>query len=75
MAMPSTGDIVMYGNDAQEGNVSFVHEVGAHAGPSPEELHAFIVAPPGARLPSPITHPIQLYPYFRRYGEVDGTAA
>jgi hypothetical protein len=75
LAMPSAGDIVIYGNDAPEGNVSFVHEVGAHAGPSPEELHAFIVAPAGALLPSPITHPIQLYPYFRRYGEVDGTAA
>jgi hypothetical protein len=75
MAMESAGDLVLHGHGARAGNVSFVREVGAHAGPSPEELHAFIVLPPGAALPSPITHPVQLYPFFRRYAEADGTAA
>jgi hypothetical protein len=67
MTMPSAGDLVIYGNDAPEGNVSYVPEVGAHAGPSADELHTFVVAPLGACLPSPITHPIQLYPHFAAY--------
>jgi hypothetical protein len=69
MAMRSAGDLVIYGIDAPEGNVSFVSELGAHAGPSAEELHTFIVHPTGARLPASITHPIQLYPHFIRYQE------
>ena len=75
MAMECAGDLVLYGNEARAGNVSFLHEVGAHAGPSPEELHAFIVLPPGAIRPSPpLAHPTQLYSYFRRSQEIDGTA-
>ena len=69
MTMPSAGDLVIYGIDAPEGHVSFIPEVGAHAGPSPEELHTFIVHSPNVRLPSPITHPIQLYEHFVRYQE------
>jgi hypothetical protein len=67
MSMPSAGDLVIYGIDAPEGHVSYIPEVGAHAGPSPEELHTFIVCPAGVSLPSPITHPIQLYDHFIRY--------
>lgn len=70
MAMPSAGDLVIYGIDAPEGHVSFIAEVGAHAGPSPEEMHTFIVRPAGVRLPSPITHPVQLYDHFIGYQEV-----
>jgi hypothetical protein len=70
MAMPSAGDLVLYGIDAARGHVSYIAEAGAHAGPSPEELHTFVVAPPAARLPEPLTHPIQLYPHFVRYVEV-----
>ncbi len=69
MAMPSAGDLVLYGIDAPGGHVSFIPEVGAHAGPSPEELHTFIVAPPTARLPTAIAHPIELYPHFLAYQE------
>ena len=69
MAMPSAGDLVNYGIDAPEGHVSFIPEVGAHAGPSPEELHTFIVHPAQVSLPSPITHPVQLYDHFIRYQE------
>jgi hypothetical protein len=74
MAMESAGDLVLYGNGAPAGNVSYVPEIGAHAGPSPEELHAFILAPARVVLPSPITHPTQLYGWFMRYHEVGATA-
>ena len=69
MAMPSAGDFVIYGIDAAPGHVSYIAEAGAHAGPSPEELHAFVLAPPGAGLPEPLNHPVQLYPHFVRYVE------
>ena len=67
MAMPSAGDLVIYGTDATQGNVSFMAEVGCHAGPSADELHTFLIHPPGVTVPTPITHPVQLYPHFARY--------
>src|SRR6266850_709205 len=67
MAMPSAGDLVIYGIDAPQGNVSFVAEVGAHAGPSVDELHTFLIHPSGVTVPTPITHPVQLYPHFAQY--------
>jgi type I phosphodiesterase/nucleotide pyrophosphatase len=67
MAMPTAGDLVVYGIDAPGGHVSFIDEVGAHAGPSPDELHTFVVAPSEARLPASIDHPLQLYELFIRY--------
>lgn len=73
MAMPSAGDLVLYGTDAAAGDVSFVGELGAHAGPSEHELQTFILHPPEAPLPrAPITHPVQLYPYFAAYDEGAG---
>jgi hypothetical protein len=70
MAMPSAGDLVVYGIDAPEGHVSFIDEVGAHAGPSPEELHTFVAAPATARLSASIEHPLELYRLFIRYQSV-----
>lgn len=70
MAMPSAGDLVIYGNASPDGNVSYIPELGAHAGPAPEELHTFIVGPPGVVLPSPVTHPTQLYAHFAAYREI-----
>ncbi len=67
MAMPSAGDLVLYGLEAPNGHVSFIGEVGAHAGPTEDEMQTFIVTPPGVTLPRPITHPLQLYPHFVRY--------
>jgi hypothetical protein len=68
MAMPSAGDIVLYGTGAPGGHVSFIDEYGAHAGPSSEELHTFLLYPPDVALPAgQLTHPIQLYPHFRGY--------
>jgi hypothetical protein len=69
MTMPSAGDLVIYGIDAPEGHVSFIPELGAHAGPSREELHTFIVRPANVTLPSSISHPVQLYEHFIRYQE------
>jgi hypothetical protein len=69
MAMPSAGDLVIYGIDAPGGHVSYVPEVGAHAGPSAEELYTFIICSARTALPSPITHPIQLYEHFIRCRE------
>ena len=70
MAMPSAGDLVIYGTGALEGNVSYIPELGAHAGPSPDELHTLIVAPAGVTIPA-ITHPTQLYELFIAYQEPD----
>jgi hypothetical protein len=67
MAMRTAGDLVIYGNDATDGNVSYIPEIGAHAGPSEDELHTFIVAPVDVALPSPLRHPLQLYDVFVRY--------
>ena len=68
MAMPSAGDIVLYGTGAPGGDVSFIDERGAHAGPSEAELHTFILHPPSVALPErPLTHPVQLYPHFMSY--------
>ena len=67
MAMRSAGDLVIYGNCSTDGNVSYIPELGAHAGPAAEELHTFIVSPPHTRPPAPITHPTQLYDYFMGY--------
>jgi hypothetical protein len=74
MAMPSAGDLVLYGIDAAGGHVSFIAETGAHAGPSPEELHTFVIGPRGAALPEAIRHPIELYPHFMTYQEMQRTA-
>ena len=67
MAMPSAGDLVIYGIDAAEGHVSYIPEMGAHAGPSPDEMQTFVVCFATVRLPLPITHPVQLYDHFIRY--------
>ena len=58
---------MIYGIDAPEGHVSFIPELGAHAGTSPEEMHTFIVHAGHVTLPSPVTHPVQLYDHFTRY--------
>jgi hypothetical protein len=71
MAMRSAGDLVIYGTAAPGGDVSFISEVGAHAGPSPDEMQTFIIHPRAATVPSPITHPTQLYPCFVRYQEAE----
>jgi len=67
MQMRSAGDLVIYGTDSPDGYVSFIREHGAHAGPAASEMHTFIVRPAKVTLPSPISHPVQLYDHFIRY--------
>jgi hypothetical protein len=67
MGMRTAGDLVIYGHDAPAGNVSYIPEIGAHAGPSYDELHTFIVGPAAMSLPRPLKHPIQLYDVFAKY--------
>jgi hypothetical protein len=67
MTMPSAGDLVIYGLDASDGNVSFIPEIGAHGGPSAAEMDTFLIHPSAVDVPAPITHPIQLYSHFVRY--------
>src|SRR3989442_12043359 len=67
MAMPSAGDLVIYRHDSPHGNVSYVAGIGAHAGPSTDELHTFVVCRRDIELPRPITHPVELYPHFLGY--------
>jgi type I phosphodiesterase/nucleotide pyrophosphatase len=67
MAMPCAGDLVLYGLEAAGGNVSFIAEIGAHAGPTADEMQTFVVAPPHVTLPEAIAHPLELYPHFSRY--------
>jgi hypothetical protein len=68
LAMPSAGDLILYGHGAPEGDVSFINEVGAHAGPALEEMQTFLIAPPGVRVPA-LRHPVDLYPHFLAYQE------
>jgi hypothetical protein len=67
MAMRSAGDLVIYGIGAPEGNISYVPEVGAHAGPSPEELHTFLIQPARVVDKGPVRHPVELYDLFASY--------
>jgi hypothetical protein len=68
MAMPSAGDLVLYGIGAPGGHVSFIDERGAHAGPSAEEMQTFILHPREVDIAdAALTHPTQLYPHFLAY--------
>jgi hypothetical protein len=67
MAMPSAGDLVIYGVGAPGGHVSYVPEIGAHAGTAPEEMNTFIMHPKNVTVPLPLLHPLQLYDHFSRY--------
>ena len=61
MAMPSAGDLVVYGIGAPENDVSFIDERGAHAGPSESEMRTFIVCPVSVTLPAPLNHPVHAH--------------
>jgi hypothetical protein len=67
MAMPSAGDLVVYGIGAACGDVSYINERGAHGGPSPEELHTFVIRPAALPWPEHVDHPLALYELFMRY--------
>jgi len=69
MAMPSAGDLVVYGIGAPERDVSFLEERGAHAGPSEHEMQTFLIHPAAVTVPGPLSHPIELYAHFSAYRE------
>jgi hypothetical protein len=75
LSMPSSGDVVLYGHYAEAGCVSFLNEPGSHAGPSTEELYAFVAAPPRVVFDFPaVTRARDLHPLFARY-HAGGSAA
>lgn len=67
MAMPSAGDLVLYGIGAPDNDVSFIEERGAHAGPSEHEMRTFLIHPAAVSVPGPLNHPIELYAHFAAY--------
>lgn len=70
LAMPSAGDIMIFGQYAAAGCVSFLGERGSHAGPSEEELYGFVLAPPRVVFDfESVTGPRDLYPFFVGYQE------
>jgi len=66
VAMPSAGDVIVFGHYAEKGCVSFLGERGSHAGPSEED--GFIIAPPHVEFDfDSVSGPRDLYPLFIRY--------
>jgi hypothetical protein len=68
LGMPSSGDVILYGHYTDAGCVSFLDERGSHAGPSEEELYAFVAAPRGVAFDfRALTRARDLHPLFARY--------
>lgn len=68
LAMPSAGDVVLFGHYTAQGCVSFVGELGSHAGPSEEEMYGFLAAPPSVPFDfAGVAGPRDLYPLFAGY--------
>ena len=68
LSMPSSGDIILYGQYAIAGCVNFLDERGSHAGPSEDELYAFLAAPPHIPFDfGGVTRARDLHPLFARY--------
>jgi hypothetical protein len=71
LAMPSSGDVILYGHYAPAGCVNFLGERGSHAGPSESELYGFVAAPPGIEFDfDAVTRARDLHPLFARYQAV-----
>jgi hypothetical protein len=67
MAMRCAGDLVLYGEGAVDGDVSYIGEHGAHAGPGWDEMQTFVIHPAAVTMPSFIRHPLELYEHFIAY--------
>jgi hypothetical protein len=73
--MPSGGDVILYGHYASAGCVNFLDERGSHAGPSAEELYAFLAVPPRVGFdPGPVMRARDLHPLFARYHQAGSSA-
>ena len=67
VAMPSAGDLVLYGNEAGR-TIAFSWEFGSHGGIAADELDCFAIHPPEVELDfSSIRLPEQLHTWFVRY--------
>jgi hypothetical protein len=77
LRMPSAGDVMVFGHESPFGCVSYLGERGSHAGPSPDELYGFVLAPPRVRFDwARVSAPEDLYPLFAAYGRApEGPAA
>jgi hypothetical protein len=74
LAMPSAGDVMLFGHYGTEGCVSFLGERGSHAGPSEDELYGFVLAPPDVTFDfEAVSGPRDLYPLFAGYGAASET--
>jgi Type I phosphodiesterase / nucleotide pyrophosphatase len=72
LAMPSAGDIVLYGHYAPRGCVSYLGERGSHAGPAEDELYGFVLAPPRVAFDfGAVRGPADLHACFAAYGAGD----
>jgi len=75
LAMPSGGDVIVYGHYAEAGCVSFLGEIGSHAGPSESELYGFVAAPAGVAFDfGAVTRPRDLHALFARYRRAPASA-
>ncbi len=76
LAMPSGGDVILYGHYAAAGCVNFLGERGSHAGPSESELYAFLAAPPTIDFDfGGVARARDLHPLFARYQAAAGDGA
>jgi hypothetical protein len=70
LEMPSGGDVILYGHYTEAGCVNFLGERGSHAGPSEDELYAFMAAPPGLAFDfRAVRRARDLHALFARYHE------
>jgi hypothetical protein len=76
LGMPSSGDVILYGHYADAGCVSYLNEVGSHAGPSEAELYAFVAAPARVAFDfRAVMRARDLYPLFAGYHRGGGRPA
>lgn len=70
LAMPSAGDVILYGHYTASGCVNFLGERGSHAGPSEAELYPFVLAPSDVPFNfEAVSGPRDLYHLFIGYHE------
>jgi hypothetical protein len=73
LAMPSSGDLILYGHYTAVGCVSYLGERGSHAGPSEAELYGVMLAPSTVPFDfETVTGPSDLYPVFIGYQQAPG---
>jgi hypothetical protein len=68
LAMPSSGDVILFGHYTEAGCVNYLDERGSHAGPSEQELYPFLAAPPHVDFDfDAVAGPRDLHALFLRY--------